>query len=396
MISVLIEAILRSAALAIAVGLALYIFRVRNPHLQKSVWTAVLVAALVMPLLMRAHGAVIHAPSVLTLTLDSVGPVASGSIRPSLAAIYCAVGLLMCVRHIMSITRLVRVRRSARRVLDAWASDLDVRVTRELSGPATFGATVLLPAEHVHWSTQKRDAVMAHERAHVRSHDCQRLWLARLYQCLFWLNPLAWWLERRIASLAEETSDAAALEAVGDAPAYAEILLEFAAVGGRTAPVAMGMSSRMATRIERIVDGKAAPGEPRVWRRFAAAAAIVPAMFLCATLQFVPVHPAHARDAAANSPRILGWPRLAKYFPAKARRAGVDGWVTVAVTLDDRGQPLDARILAEEPRDLGFGAAAADVARVVKYSNPTGHNAQVEFRMKFALRHGPSSARPAR
>jgi len=395
-ISVLIDTMLRSLALGIAVGLALCVFRVRNPHLQKSAWTAVLVAALVMPLLMRAHGAVIHAPGVLTLTPDAVGAAASGSVRPGLVAIYCAVSLFMCLRHIVSIARLVRIRRRARRVADVWAADLEVRVTSELSGPATFGATVLLPAEHVHWSPQKREAVMAHERAHVRSHDCQRLWLARLYQCMFWLNPLAWWLERRIASLAEETSDAAALQVVGDAPAYAQILLEFAAAGGRAAPAAMGMSSRVASRIERIVEGRGAPGEPRVWRRFAAAAAIVPAMLLCATLQFAPAHLASARGAAANSPRILGWPRLVKYFPAKARRAGVDGWVTVAVTLDDRGQPLDVRIVTEDPRNFGFGTAAAAVARVVKYSNPTGHNAQIGFRMKFALHHGPSPARAAR
>lgn len=396
MISVLIDAMLRSLALAIAVGLALSVFRVRNPHLQKSAWTAVLAAALVMPLLMRAHGAVVHAPGVLTLTLDAVSPAASISVRPGLAAVYCAVTLLMCLRHIVSITRLVRIRRAARRVVDAWAPDLDVRVTSALSGPATFGTTVLLPTEHVQWSTQKRAAVMAHERAHVRSHDCQRLWLARLYQCMFWLNPLAWWLQRRIASLAEETSDAAALQVVGDAPAYAEILLEFAAAGGRTASVAMGMGSRVASRIERIVDGKGAPGEPTPGRRFAAAAAIVPALLLCATLQLVPSHLTYARGVAANSPRILGWPQLATYFPAKARRAGVDGWVTVAVTLDVRGQPLDARILSEEPHDFGFGTAAAAVARVVKYSNPTGHDAQIEFRMKFALHHGPSPARPAR
>src|SRR6185437_12091119 len=93
-ISVLIDTMLRSLALGIAVGLALCVLRVRNPHLQKSAWTAVLVAALVMPLLMRAHGAVIRAPGVLTLTPDAVSAAASGSVRPGLVAIYCAVTLL--------------------------------------------------------------------------------------------------------------------------------------------------------------------------------------------------------------------------------------------------------------------------------------------------------------
>jgi TonB family protein len=402
MISLLMDTMLRSLVLGIAVALALCIFRVRSPHLQKSAWTAVLVSALVMPLLMRAHGVVIHAPGTLTLTLDAVGPAAASATLPGLAAVYCAVALLMCLRFIMGITRLLRIRRRARRVVEPWAAGLDVRVAGELSGPATFGATILLPPAHVHWNTQKRRAIMAHERAHVLSHDCQRLWLARLYTCVFWLNPLAWWLERRIASLAEETSDAAALQVVGDAPAYAEILLEVAAVGGRVAAVAMGMSSRIASRIERIVDGKAARGEPRTWRRFAAAIAIVPAMLLCATLQFAPSQlafpQARTRPSKAHSPRILGWPngdQLSRFFPAKARRAGVDGSVTLAVTLDDAGRPMDARVLGEAPHDFGFGAAATSVAHLIRYSNPTGHPAQVEFRIKFALHHGQSPARPS-
>jgi TonB family protein len=397
MTSVLVDTMLRSLALGTAVALALCVFRVRSPHLQKSAWTAVLVSALIMPVLMGTHGAVIHAPAkVLTLTLHAVSPMPSGSVRPGLAAIYFAVALLMCARYILSITRLMRIRRKARRVVEPWTDGLDVRVANELSGPATFGATILLPAEHAHWSAKKRQAIMAHERAHVLAYDCQRLWLAKLYKCLFWLNPLAWWLERRIASLAEETSDAAALQAMGDAPAYAEILLEFAGGSGQTATVAMGMSSRIASRIERIVDGKAAPDEPRMWRCFATAVGVAPVMLLCATLQFAPSHPAFARALTANSPHILGWPQLVQYFPSRARRAGVDGSVTLAVTLDARGQPMAARILTEEPHDFGFGAAASAVAHAMRYSNPTGRTAQLEFCIKFALHRGRSPARPAR
>jgi TonB family protein len=409
--SLLMEAMLRSLLLAFAVALALAIVRVRSPHLQKGAWTAVLVSALVMPVLMRAHGPVIQAPgSLMNLTLAAAGPAVSSPMRPSVAAIYGVVVLLMFTRYAVSLARFMRIRRNARSVAEPWAGDFDVRVTAELAGPATFGATILLPEEHVHWSAHKREAVMAHERAHVLAHDCQRLWLAKLYRCLFWLNPLAWWLERRIAALAEETSDAAALQAVGDAPAYAEILLECAAAGGRTAAVVTGMGRpRIAARIERIIDGKAAAHEPRRWRRFAAAASVVPATLLCATLQLAPSHWAfaqartateehpNAQGPTADKPRILSWPAvLSQFYPPQAQRAGKEGWVTLAVTLDDAGQATDTKVLTEDPLDFGFGAAASAAARAMKYSNPTGHPVRVRFRVKFALYREHSPASPPR
>lgn len=401
MIPLLIAIMVRSLLLGVAVALILCVLRIHSPHLQKGVWTAALVFALAMPVLMRTHGLVIHAPEyVLTLTATAASPAATSPRWPGFATIYGAVMLLMLARYALGIVRLLRICRRAPRVAAAWAANLDVRVTAELTAPATFGATILLPADHAGWSADKRAAVMAHERAHVLSRDCQRLWLAKLYKCLFWLNPLAWWLDHRIAVLAEATSDAAALEIIGDAPAYAEILLEFAA-GGQTATVVAGMgNARIGARIERIVAGNAAADEPAVWHRFVAAAGVLPAMLLCATLQLAPSHWTFARGRApmgeltsaagmtAHVPYILSPPtmqQLIRFYPAAARHAGRDGLVTLAVTLNDAGQVTDTAILDEAPRELGFGAAAAAVAQVMKYSNPTGRSAQIDFRIKFAL-----------
>jgi TonB family protein len=409
----LAEAMLRSLLLGIAVALALALLRVRSPHLQKCAWTVVLVSALIMPVLMRTHGPVIRAPGyVLSVTLSAVGATVSSPARPSVGAIYGVVAILLLTRYALSLTRLMCIRRKARRVVEGWADSLDVRVTAELSGPATFGATILLPEEHVRWSVRKREAILAHERSHVLARDCQRLWLAQLHKCLFWLNPLAWWLERRIAALAEETSDAAALRVLGDAPAYAEMLLEFAAAGGGTSTVVAGMSSpRIGARIERIIGGKVRADEPRMWRRIAVAAGSLPVILLCATLQVAPGHWAFAqeratagegpgvRGAPADEPGILSWPtarQLTRFYPPQARRAGIDGSVTLAVVLNDAGHATDTQVVAEEPLDFGFGAAAAAVAHAMKYSNPTGHAAQLEFRMKFALHHAYPLAKSPR
>jgi hypothetical protein len=61
MISLLIEAALRSLLFGLVVAIGLRAFRVRNVVAQKAAWTFVLVAAFAMPLLRPSHRAV--APS---------------------------------------------------------------------------------------------------------------------------------------------------------------------------------------------------------------------------------------------------------------------------------------------------------------------------------------------
>ncbi len=49
-------------------------------------------------------------------------------------------------------------------------------------------------------------------------------------RCLFWFHPLAWMLELRLALLAEQACDEAAVATLGDRNGYAHILLEMASV----------------------------------------------------------------------------------------------------------------------------------------------------------------------
>src|SRR4029077_20693419 len=50
-------------------------------------------------------------------------------------------------------------------------------------------------------------------------------WLAALNRCIFWFHPLAWWLERKLAMLAEEACDAAAVASGHDPRDYSGYLL---------------------------------------------------------------------------------------------------------------------------------------------------------------------------
>ncbi len=79
--------------------------------------------------------------------------------------------------------------------------------------------------------------------------------LAGLYTAITWFSPLGWWLKRKLSELAEAISDHAGLQAAASPAAYAELLLEFAALPRPTlSGVAMARSTNLSQRIERLLN----------------------------------------------------------------------------------------------------------------------------------------------
>ena len=101
------------------------------------------------------------------------------------------------------------------------------------ASPVTVGwlrPVVILPETWREWSHSRLDAVLTHEHAHVRRRDPLVQWLALLNRAVFWFHPLAWWLERRLSVLAEQTCDDAVLACGHDPHDYSEYLLDTARV----------------------------------------------------------------------------------------------------------------------------------------------------------------------
>ncbi len=280
MLALLLESALRSLLLGAAVWLGLSLFRVRNPHVQMTAWTLVLIASLAMPALMRLVTVTIPAapptplahiiwpaPEVAPPALEGApqagAPLVSewsaarheaspprdvladvaarGALdwRTAATAVYAAVGGMLLVRLVIGVVLTWRLARAARPVRAPWAAGVDVRVSEAVGVPVTFGSTILLPTDYVAWSTAKRRAVLTHERAHVAHGDFYVLLLAAINRAVFWFNPFAWWQFARLAELAEIISDDAALEDLEDRPRYAGILLD---VAGRRPAAAVTQS----------------------------------------------------------------------------------------------------------------------------------------------------------
>ncbi len=119
--------------------------------------------------------------------------------------------------------------------------------------------------------------MLAHEREHARRRDPLVQWLAAFNRCIFWFNPLAWWLERRLAMLAEEVCDNAVVARGHDPQEYSEYLLHQARaiqLADARLPLAgstMGQGS-LSKRISRLLEAR--PTFELNRRRAAAATAL--------------------------------------------------------------------------------------------------------------------------
>jgi TonB family protein len=117
---------------------------------------------------------------------------------------------------------------------------------------------------------------------------------------------------------------------------------------------------------------------------------IVPITMAAATLRAPATLQGPETKAASESPVKLidTGPGSEKFYPAAAKRAGINGFVMLALTIDPNGAVSDARVVDITPNDTdwGFGPAATEVGRTLRFTNPTGRTASKNIRVKFELK----------
>jgi beta-lactamase regulating signal transducer with metallopeptidase domain len=304
----------RALLLGCAAGLGLTVFRVRATTVRLFTWTAVLYAALAMPLLERIlpplalptpaflqHGAVRPASNNFQGLQSAVTPIKLrltptnrfvdkpltptsfvwSAVRWNTVAmgIYLAVAFFLLMRFFVGLALGNRLRRSSQRIHEvcitarlAYSGQSaglalipQAAESEHIAVPITMGVlrpVILLPTSWRDWDAAKLDAVIAHEVSHVVRRDTLTQRVSLLYGVIFWFSPLAWWLNRHLADLAEQASDEAALSCGADRTAYARTLLSFfealQATPGRVRwqGVSMAAAGRAEQRVEKILAWK--------------------------------------------------------------------------------------------------------------------------------------------
>jgi BlaR1 peptidase M56 len=321
---VLVEAAIRATFIAVVIAAVLRVARVTAPWALHAAWSAVTVVMLLLPLVVvwvpKASIPVVAVdtttiPLIHRMTPDSpvvrTEPATTSPDRPRdwlrlLAYVYATgvMALLLRVaiglRHARGLVRTARV--TGGRL--AHPSCLT---------PVTVGVrpTTILPTDWQHWSKSDLDVVLAHEQAHVRRRDPLFVLLALINRAVFWFHPLAWWLHRQVARLAEEACDEAVLAQGHDARNYADCLVRFAVAGARGRWSAFGMhmpGARVRPRVERILDGSLR-AKPSTRRLTATALLCGAAIAVCAAA--APTESSSTRPSIDAAARVQAQPATA-------------------------------------------------------------------------------------
>jgi TonB family protein len=264
--------------------------------------------------------------------------------------------------------------------------------------PVTWGLwhpRVLLPADSVNWSEDRKRAVLLHELAHIRRGDWIVQVVSQLACALYWFHPLFWIAQSRLCRESEHACDDVVLNLGMDGEAYASHLLEIARAArvpqrAWTPTVAMARPSHLERRFAALLN----PEENRrgVTRRSVVAVSGISALLLVPLAALgvpgvrttvllrtaaLPTELLDKTEAAASAqgpvvpavPRVrmvvapdsptgdkTSAPEILEYttpplYSDEARRRGIEGFVTVEATIDVFG----AAHLLRVTNGLGFG-----------------------------------------
>ena len=168
--------------------------------------------------------------------------------------------VLLLVWGVANLLRVAYVVHASRRRRDdrtpAIVDGIPVVVT-DAVGPATVGllrSHVLVPRWVLAMPGVQRRYVLRHEEEHRSSHDARLLFLASLFLLLAPWNLALWWQLRRLRLAVEMDCDNRVVSALGDAPAYGELLFKVAQAASRgprlqPALLGVGMLEHRLTRL---------------------------------------------------------------------------------------------------------------------------------------------------
>ena len=388
MFHLLIEATVRSLLLFGAVWLLLKVIRLRDLRAEKLIWTVVVAISLVMPVLMRNFALPIPSPAGSSQFVSRVEVlVAAQSRMPGIGQAlwntYLLVTAVLLARFARGLWTASRLRRQAQRIPIGWADTADVRASHRVRTPMSFGSTILLPTEWRTWEPDKLKAVIAHESAHIREHDCYRLWLMSLYGAFFWFNPCAIWLRRRLTVLAELISDEAAITVTGNRIGYAEVLVNLAA-DAQLPRVTLGMAlpATLTPRLERLLESDMHTVNLRLARRLMLMTAVTLTAATAAFGARAPLVLTEAQDSAVQW--VSG--DLAGAYPKSLQKKHVEGQVLCRVTIDAQGQVLKVVAVKADESHPELAVAAVKTVRTFHFNNTLDRPVIKMLSVKFELR----------
>ena len=158
-------------------------------------------------------------------------PSVAGTARKVYIAGLATAILVIMISGLKLMIIIMRSRREAQEAERVYISD-------NVASPFAWGGIIVMP--QADWYSSERHLILAHEKAHVRSHHWVDLLAAHILLAVNWYNPAAWLLLRELHHLHEYEADASVIKSGTDIYIYQKFLLE-KAVGHRLASLADSM-----------------------------------------------------------------------------------------------------------------------------------------------------------
>jgi bla regulator protein BlaR1 len=310
--TLLLESAIRVTLIGAVIALVLWIMRIKAASARHAVWASVVLVMLALPVWVawgpKATLPVLPQAATTTVPPDNAPPpLPAGLPQRSASPVredwgynsreYAIPGIYL----LGLFTLLLRLAIGTIRASRLTSASCVVPVTVGVLHPR-----VILPENSRDWPQAQLDAVLMHEREHVHRRDPLFQWLALFNRSIFWFHPLSWWLERKLAGLAEEACDAAVLSQGHDPQQYSEYLLDLARsverAGTRIDAVGMAMPGVfLPQRIRRMLSGVPIPrtSRPRMACTVAVCAA---AAFILAAGTLVRAQPKAQFEVASIRP----------------------------------------------------------------------------------------------
>jgi TonB family protein len=278
-LDVMAECFVRSTLIAMGVGALLFLLRVRNARARHTVWASVGLWMLALPVWTawgpRAAVRMTNAAALRTLSERITTQMVSARTPPESIPVAWTWQNGLIATYLFGLSALLArlaIGAARARILVRRAASREGRLTSDSCAvPVAVGwlhPAVILPAAWQGWPEAQLNAVLAHENEHVRRRDPLVQSLALVNRAVFWFHPLAWWIELRLSSLAEEACDAAVLSRGHDPFEYSEYLMAMARAiqqaGARLNLAGMTMpGASLPRRIRRILEDAPAPNLSR-------------------------------------------------------------------------------------------------------------------------------------
>jgi TonB family protein len=384
--------IMYSLQIGLLVGVAAFVptlLRLRLPRARLIYLQILLAACLLLPKVRPWRQAVVTDLVDVTTTIVMVSPANSAPSR-TIPVTQVALGIVVLGAVIrlgwlaVGLWRLRHYRRHSR----VWHSGLPAPcptlLSEHVKSPVTFGFSrpvILLPARFPEMDPARRDVILCHELLHVERHDWLFTFAEELIRAVFWFHPAIWWLLGEIQLAREQAVDGAVVERTQARDEYVDALLAIAGAGIQPdlAPAPLFLRRRhLKHRVVSILK------EVRMSRTRWISGLAAGLGFLAGACWFVTTtfplaaSPQVVKDAPGVTVDVAGaalMHRAPVAYPEAARRAGVQGVVSVEAKLDAGGNVVDARVLSgpDELRKAAitslfgwhFAAGAAGATRVV-------------------------------